>query len=212
MRRLACLAATVLLLSGCGASVTPIAATSPPAPSPTSATTTADSPTPVDPTTPPAEPSQPTTGPSIVTATGTAGEQRLALADAFSTGEWSESEVTPAGKAQPQQAMQTVVDCYTDGTAQTIEYRFAQPTGRIVVDVAQAMNSPSAKERLAYSLQTDGRQADSKTIPFTGVATLSSSLAGVTVVTISVKAQDSSSDYRCSDSATAVITKIAVVH
>lgn len=106
-----------------------------------------------------------------MTATVSSGEQRLTLADAFSTGQWREAEFTPAGKPQPVSAMGTTVGCYSDGSLNTIELRFAQPTGRLVVDVAQAMNSRSSKERLEFSLDRDGRQADTKTINFTGVAT-----------------------------------------
>lgn len=218
MRRLALLACSALLITGCGSSITP--GVEPPAESssstsaePTGAagSTPPQAPTSQTDTTTPMEPSDGTTSGPIITGTATSGEQALVLADAFSADSWSEGEYTRAGQGQPQKAMKVDVDCYSDGTREVIELRFAQPTGRFNVDVAQAMDSQSSNERLEFSLTTDGRLADAKTIPFTGVATLSAPLAGVTVVRVSVKPAEATADYRCSGDSTALITKMAIV-
>lgn len=220
MRALVLLVSTVLLLTACGSSITRGVATNtetvttttqaPPgtvtSTSPQEPGSESDSGTPPETSTEPSDTRSP-----IVTETATSGEQVLVLADAFHADAWSEGEYTRAGQSQPQKAMKAEIDCYVDGRGASIEMRLAQPTGRMLVDVAQAMDSESSGERLEFSLYTDSRLADSKTIPFTGTATLSAPLAGVAVVVVGVTPAEKTADYECGAEATALITKMAIV-
>ncbi|MDO5697484.1 MAG: hypothetical protein Q4G51_05865 [Dermatophilus congolensis] len=147
----------------------------------------------------------------VVTPTVSTGEQRLTLADAFAVADWNEGEFTPAGKPQAVQAMQVKVNCSDDAEYHRLEFRFAQPTGTLQVDVAQDMASTSSRERLQFVLRTDERQADAKTIPFKGAATLSTPLDGVTVAVVEVSPQQHTVDYRCNGTSSALITRMAVV-
>ncbi len=162
-------------------------------------------------TTAPQSPGESTTPQAIVTPDSAQAERRLTLADAFNKSDWTEADVTPAGKVEAVPAMQKDVSCGYSESVERLEFRFAQGTGRLEADVAQAMTSPSSAVRVQFTAHADGRQVDVKTIPFAGTATLSVPLAGVTVVTISVQAAKTDSSYTCGGAATALITRLVVV-
>lgn len=220
MRRVVPVLVSALFVSSCGAlgSVNPAQEETPSvaAPTPTDAVSTSPAAPPTEPTSEPTTPtgsdSEPDESSSpIVTPTSVSGEQRLTLSDAFDAGRWREADFTRAGQATPQPAIQATISCYSS-SPETIEMRFAQPTGRLDVDVAQAMDAPSSGESIEFALTTDGRQADSKTIPFQGVATLSAPLSGVTVVHITAQNAARASGASCSDDTSALITRLVIVH
>lgn len=156
----------------------------------------------------------PSDGPTIVRPTVSSGEQRITLAEAVKHTKWHEGQYVPAGKGEGVPAMATEVSCYEDGSGTLLEMRFPDTIGKATLraTVAQGMDSRSWTERLEYTLQTDGRQADTKNIDFKGKAELSAPLSGVTVATIWVKPVTGSADYQCTDSATALITKLFLTY
>lgn len=215
--------AAVVVFSGCGVASVTRSSTSEtaagtdasiaPPNAPTASSTTSF--TTMDPSTLPSiTPSQrdSTSPPPIVTPDTAQAERKLTLADAFHEGKWREADVRPAGKPEAVAAMQNDVSYYSSGQAeQTLELRFTPATGKLEADVAQAMNSSSSAERLQFTARADGRQVDVKTIAFASTAKLTVLLEGVTVVTISVEPAKSDASYSCKGSATALITRLAVI-
>ncbi len=137
------------------------------------------------------------------------GRKVLLLSDAFSSGSWTSGEFTPVDETAPVNAMAMSVGCY-DSRKAPLEYRFARVTGRISIQVAQAMTSKNPDLELEYSLTADGRQLEAKNITFKGKAELSTDLGGVTVLRIAVRTiQGSSKDCNAGD-AIALITSVVV--
>lgn len=159
-------------------------------------------------------PGSPSGGPTIVRPTVSSGEQRITLAEAVKHASWHEGQYVPAGKAEGIPAIATEVSCYEDGRGTLLEMRFPDAVGKATLhaNVAQGMDSESSNEKLEFTLQTDGRRADTKNIDFKGTAELIAPLSGVTVATIWVKPVAGSADYKCQDSATALITKLVLTY
>lgn len=185
------------------ATPTPTADGSSPTPfsSPTSIPTPSSTPTPRSGSTP--------SGPPIVVASPGVTRQVLLLSDAFDPGEWTEGSYTPANEPAPvNNAMALQLSC-TSRSVQVVEYRFAQLTGRVAVQVAQDMRSEASDAELAFSLEADGRQIEAKNINFKDKAELSTDLAGVTVLKVGVRAAPSS-PCRSSKTVNALITSIVI--
>lgn len=120
-------------------------------------------------------------------ATPGASRQVLLLSDAFDKGDWTEGSYTPANETETvNNAMALKLYC-GDRSIEWVEYRFAQMTGRIQVQVAQDMRSEASDAELEFSLEADGRKTEAKNINFKGKAELSTDLAGVTVLKIGVR-------------------------
>lgn len=158
-----------------------------------------------------AAPASPTpTDPPVVMGKPGSGKKKLVLADAFNPGQWTEGSYTPANETEPVSAMATEVRCGSRA-AKTVEYRFAQVEGRLTAQVAQDMYSESPDLELEYSLTADGRQVDVKNGDFKGKPELSTDLAGVTVLRISVKgAPGTTNQCSSSQSANALITSVII--
>lgn len=142
-------------------------------------------------------------------ATPGASRQVLLLSDAFDKGEWTSGSYTPANEtAAVNNAIALSMYCNTR-TIQWVEYRFAQVTGRIQVQVAQDMRSQASDAELEFSLEADGRQTEAKNIDFKGKAELSTDLAGVTVLKIGVRAAPTT-PCRSGKTVNALITSIVI--
>lgn len=214
----ALLMAAMLLGAGCGtptgqgATVTPAGEAPAPTAAPQTSAPVTPTPSPTDPTaavgnaTP--QSAQPS-GPPIVVASPGSGRRELVLADAFDPGDWTEGSYTPANETTAVRAMATQVRCRTS-RPETLEFRFAQVQGRLMVQVAQDMRSDSPDFELEFSLTADGRQVDVKNADFKGKPELSADLAGITVLRIGVQAAPGTANSGCEGSANALITSIVV--
>ncbi len=133
--------------------------------------------------------------------------RELLRADAFDPGDWEEGSHQIAGKSEQIQAMAATLGC-SGGNMEQIEFRFAETTGTLKVDVAQDMRSESSSGLIEFSLVVDGRQVQTKSIGFKETEQLTTDLANVTVVQI--QAHEIGEDCTSGKSAVALITRAAV--
>ena len=196
------------------ASVTPSATASETAtatPSQTPTISPAPSPTPTLPVVPlPSATGLPTVGASVTATpngpviTVPPGTQRaIVKSDAFSAGPWVQGGFHPANSTQTIEALATTVGC--NNATDPIEFRFSATSGTLVLGVAQALDSPSSTEKLAWSVVADGRQTQTVAIGFRETQEVSIPLAGVSSVQIRL-----GNPSPCNGTATGLIVKAVV--
>ncbi len=212
-------AALVIVAAGCGAqtsSPTGTPATTPqaqpPAPTQTSSgTPSTERSSAISPSSSlPAEPSSAPSASSgaVLTAPAVAGSpQTLTLSDAREhNSSWTDGSFQTSQSGDQVKAIATPVSCYSP---KELEYRFAKQTGKLVVGVAQDLNSKSSSTILQFSLYANGRSVSEKKINFNQQERLSAPLTGVNSLIIKVAAtQPSNSSGSCDT--TALLTSITV--
>ncbi|MFV0373551.1 hypothetical protein [Microbacterium sp.] len=126
----------------------------------------------------------------------------LTLSDAKHAPGWSEGEHRVPGRADAVMAMAVEVRCY--GSGESLEFRFADQSGRLTFEVAQDLDSESSTVELEFSLTANGRAIESKRVAFDEHATLSTDLTGVSAAILTVAGAD------CRDTTTALVTSATV--
>lgn len=182
------------------------AMTSPPAAPATTFTPTPDpTPTDLDPT--PSDDIVVTPSGSAVLAT-TASGRTLTLADVFhADGEWEESRYDIADRSEIQGIAVTLDGCGEDDGAE-LELRLAHHFTRLTMNVGQANNSRSSENVLAVEIVTNGKQHDTRQIPFDRLQPFSVNVADVNAVKLRFWIDDTSCEY--DDGVLAVIEKLTV--
>lgn len=194
----------VLAVVGCGAGESSAPVTISETRIVTQTPSASDSPTEsiqADPEPIPSESSTSTDSPIVIPSEGTS--RPLALADAFSASAWEEGAYQRAGEPGEMRGFSRRVYCHSDRDNDPLEFRFGSQPGKLRFDIAQELRSVSSSNRLQFSIQSDGRVVETKTIGFKERATLIADVTGVASLEVLVVPVEQD---ECEDSSMALIT------
>jgi hypothetical protein len=130
--------------------------------------------------------------------------KKLALVDVFEHDNWDEGSVSVPKQSGMITGVSTRLGC---GNIGRLEWRFADQTGYLSIDVAQALDSVSSSTTLEFKLLSDQHLVATAQVPFNARGHLQASLSGVNAVILEVSVAKGSP----SCAATAVITNMSVV-
>ena len=129
--------------------------------------------------------------------------RKLSLVDIFDHEGWDEGSVSVPKHSETISAVWSRMSCGN----RSLEWRFADQAGRLVVDVAQALDSATSDTVFEFKLFADQRLADTSLGKFSAAAHLETGLTGVNAVRLTVTPAEGTP--HCD--ATAVITNMSVV-
>lgn len=142
------------------------------------------------------------TGPPILRGITTT-PKNLVLADVFDHPYWQEGLVSVPKHSGPVQALYSPMDgC---NSRRFLELRFADQTGVLSADLAQALDSRTSGAVLEFKILADGRLMDTALVKFNGQGHLEAKLTGVSSIRLEVRTTPADSCY-----ATAVVTGLSV--
>lgn len=177
---------TAALLAGCGSGKSPQAApTDPPATTVSETPSATETPEPTESPTQDVVEEPPTESPTgpVVLGSNASGRE-LKLADVFAAeGTWEESRYDVANRRDIQGMGVTLHYCGEDGAAQ-LELRLARNFKKLTMSVGEANDSPNSDQVLIVEIVANGRQQDSRRIPFDRIQPFSESVAGVNALKV----------------------------
>ena len=149
------------------------------------------------------QPTAGTTGPPILTGITTT-PKKLVLAEVFASVGWEEGPVSVPKHSGTIQGTFSRMGC---GVQQNLELRFADQSGILKIDLAQALDSQTSGATLEFKLLADGRLVDTTLVKFNGQGHLETDLTGVSAVRMEARHTPGAGTYQ----ATAVITDMTVI-